>query len=85
MIWLIVTVSAALLVYLMIRTMRQYEQESAAAAMEQVAQLTELTMNLEHRIENLEAIVTAVDVEPRETVGEGESPSGRPRNLRTGA
>lgn len=67
MIWFIVSVAAAVLVYLLIQTMRQYEKESAVAALEQIAELTEVTMTLEKRIENLEAIVTAVDSEPADT------------------
>lgn len=63
MIWFIVSVAAAVLVVLLILTMRQYEQQSAIAALEQIAELTEVTMTLEERIQNLEAIVTAVDSE----------------------
>ena len=63
MIWFVATAAAAVLVYALIRTMRQYEQESAAAALEQVTELMELTMDLQRRIENLEAIVTSVESE----------------------
>ncbi|NNE35585.1 MAG: hypothetical protein HKN13_10120 [Rhodothermales bacterium] len=64
MTWFIVAVAAGILMVLLVRTMKQYEKESAAAALEQVTQLAEVTMSLEKRIENLEAIVTAVDAGP---------------------
>ena len=75
MTWLIVAVSAGILMVLLVRTMKQYENESAAAALEQVTQLTEVTMGLEKRIENLEAIVTAVDTNPVVSDVESESPA----------
>ncbi len=61
MIWLILAAAAGLLVYMLVRTMRQYESESATAAFEEVQRQSEVIADLERRIENLEAIVTTVD------------------------
>ena len=63
MIWFVAAVAAAVLIFALIRTMRQFEQQSAATALEQVAELTELYVDLQRRIENLEAIATSVDAE----------------------
>ncbi|MDX1741547.1 MAG: hypothetical protein R3178_09650 [Rhodothermales bacterium] len=73
MIWFVATAAAVVLVFALIRTMRQFEQQSAAAALEQVAELTELTLDLQRRIENLEAIVTSVDVESSPSEVESDS------------
>ncbi|NNE34818.1 MAG: hypothetical protein HKN13_06260 [Rhodothermales bacterium] len=73
MTWFIVAVAAGILMVLLVRTMKQYEKESAAAALEQVTQLTEVTMGLEKRIQNLEAIVTAVDAGPVDSEVESEA------------
>lgn len=73
MIWFVATAAAVVLVFALIRTMRQFEQQSAATALEQVAELTELTMDLQRRIENLEAIVTSVDADPVPSESEGDS------------
>lgn len=63
MIWLVLTVAAGLVAYLLVRASQGYERESAAAALEEVQRLGELTADLERRIRNLEAIATRVDVE----------------------
>jgi sensor domain CHASE-containing protein len=75
MTWFIVAVAAGILMVLLVRTMKQYEKESAAAALEQVTQLTEVTMGLEKRIQNLEAIVTAVDTDPVVSDVESDAPA----------
>ena len=63
MLWLVLAVAAGLLAYLLLRAMRGYERESAAAALEEVRRLKEVTENLERRVQNLEAIATRVDAE----------------------
>ncbi|MBT8399425.1 MAG: hypothetical protein KJO98_03020 [Rhodothermia bacterium] len=63
MIWLVLTIAAGLVAYLLVRASQGYERESAAAALEEVQRLGEVTEDLERRIRNLEAIATRVDVE----------------------
>ncbi len=63
MIWLVLTVAAGLVAYLLVRASQGYERESASAALEEVQRLGEVTEDLERRIRNLEAIATRVDVE----------------------
>ncbi len=81
MLWLILAAAAALIVYLLVRASQRYEQESASAALEQVERLVELTQSLEERIQNLEAIVTAVESDkPGVNTQSIEEPaSARPR------
>ena len=66
--------------------MQGYERESAAAALEEVQRLTEVTEDLERRIRNLEAIATQVEVDPRsQNVSLGAEPVTERGRLRSGS
>ncbi len=75
MIWLVLTVAAGLVAYLLVRASQSYERESASAALEEVQRLSEVTEDLERRIRNLEAITTQVDVESDMVEGTTEPPA----------
>ncbi len=75
MIWLILAAAAGLLAYMLVRTMRQYESESATAALDEVQRQSEVIADLERRIENLEAIVTTVD---GKLIGDADVPEKDP-------
>lgn len=63
MIWIVLVLAATAILAWLLSTLRRYEHESAAAALEQVADLREELDRLRLRVQALEAIAAA-DEEP---------------------
>ena len=84
MIWMVLVLAATAILAWLLSTLRKYEHESAAAALEQVTALREELDRLRLRVQALEAIAAADDEAPLTLPEEPERAADGPDSVSSG-
>ncbi|WP_456427483.1 hypothetical protein [Rhodocaloribacter sp.] len=84
MIWMALVLAATAILAWLLSTLRKYEHESAAAALEQVTALREELDHLRLRVQALEAIAAADEEAPLTLPEEPERAAGGPDSVSSG-